>query len=79
MMAPRAAEFVTIEKITSECTTTARGESAHFMPFLISHSAFERVRLFPVTVWPLLSRRFTISPPITPSPTNPSLATELSS
>src|ERR1700675_3970389 len=72
--APSAAEFVTIEKITSDSATTARGVSAHFIPFLISHSAFERVRLYPVTLCPLLSSRFTISLPITPRPTNPNLA-----
>jgi hypothetical protein len=44
-MDANAAEFVTIEKITSDPDATARGESAHFMPFLTSHSAFERVRL----------------------------------
>ena len=43
--APSAAEFVTIENVTSAAATTARGESAHFIPFLMSHSAFERVRL----------------------------------
>src|SRR5882757_5985944 len=74
IMAPSAAEFVTIEKITSDSATTARGESAHFIPFLISHSAFERVRLYPVTLCPLLSSRFTISLPITPRPTNPNFA-----
>src|SRR3984893_7204012 len=31
--APSAAEFVTIEKTTSDSATTARGESAHFIPF----------------------------------------------
>src|SRR5260370_6513583 len=72
--APSAAEFVTIEKTTSDSPTTALGESAHFIPFLISHSAFERVRLYPVTLCPLLSSRFTISLPITPRPTNPNFA-----
>src|SRR5713226_842938 len=77
--APSAAEFVTIENVTSDAATTARGESANFIPFLTSHSAFERVRLYPVTEWPLLSSRFTISLPITPSPTNPSFAINPSS
>jgi hypothetical protein len=72
--APSAAEFVTIERITSDSRTTAPGVSAHFIPFLISHSPFERVRLYPVTLCPLLSSRFTISLPITPRPTNPNLA-----
>src|SRR5882672_2614694 len=72
--APSAAEFVTMENVTSAAATTARGESAHFIPFLTSHSAFERVRLLPVTLWPFPSSRFTISPPITPSPTNPRFA-----
>src|SRR5215472_3273278 len=76
--AASATEFVTIEKVTSDASTTARGESAHFIPFFSSHSAFERVRLYPVTSCPLLSSRFTISLPITPSPTNPNLATHLS-
>ena len=43
--APSAAELVTMEKVTSAAATTARGELAHFIPFLINHSAFERVRL----------------------------------
>ncbi len=43
--APSAAEFVTIENAKSDAATTARGESAHFIPFLTSHSAFDRVRL----------------------------------
>src|SRR5438445_556492 len=76
--APNAAVFVTMENVKSAAPTTARGVSAHFMPFLTSHSAFERVRLYPVTLWPLLSSRFTISLPITPSPTNPRLAINLS-
>src|ERR1700687_2394544 len=53
--APSAAEFVTMENVTSAASTTARGESAQFMPFLTSHSAFERVRLEPVTLWPFPS------------------------
>src|SRR5437899_482097 len=76
--APNAAVFVTMENVKSAAPTTARGVSAHFMPFLTSHSAFERVRLYPVTLWPWLSSRFTISLPITPSPTNPRLAINLS-
>src|SRR5580704_8368315 len=40
----------------------------------MSHCAFDRVRLYPTTVCPLLSRRFTIRPPITPRPTNPRFA-----
>ncbi len=43
--APSALEFVTIENAKSDAATTARGESAHFIPFLTSHSAFDRVRL----------------------------------
>src|SRR5713226_1629879 len=77
--APSAAEFVTIENAKSEAATTARAESAHFIPFLTSHSAFDRVRLYPVTLWPFPSSRFTISLPITPSPTNPSFAMNPSS
>ena len=40
-----AAEFVTMEKVTSAAAQTARGESAHFMPRSISRCAFDFVRL----------------------------------
>src|SRR5207249_11822374 len=39
----RADAFVTMAKITSAADATSRGESAHFMPFSISHCAFPRV------------------------------------
>ena len=42
---PRAAELVTMAKVTSAAAATERGESAHVMPRSISHCAFERVRL----------------------------------
>src|SRR5437899_1885449 len=77
--APSAAEFVTIENTKSDDAATARGESAHFIPFLTSHSAFERVRLYPVTPCPFPSSLFTISLPITPSPTKPKFAMNSSS
>ncbi len=74
VMASSAAALVTIAKVTSEQLATARGESAHFIPLSISHCALDRVRLYPVTVWPLLSSRSTIWPPITPRPMNPRFA-----
>src|SRR5215469_2796713 len=76
--AANAAELVTMESVMSLALTTSLGVFAHFIPFCISHSAFERVRLYPVTVWPLPSSRFTISLPITPKPTNPRFAMKLS-
>src|ERR1700682_287975 len=66
--------FVTIEKVTSAASPTARGFSPHFMPRSTSHCAFERVRLYPVTTCPLSSSRFTIWLPMTPSPMNPKFA-----
>src|ERR1700730_9300853 len=74
VMADKATALVTMAKVTSPAADTALGESAHPMPRSISHCAFDRVRLYPVTVWPLLSSRFTIWLPITPRPTNPRLA-----
>src|SRR5579863_7485610 len=74
MIAASAFSFVTIEKVKSADAHTARGESAHFIPRSIKRCALARVRLYPVTLWPLLRRRLTISPPITPSPTKPKLA-----
>src|SRR5215831_1033353 len=58
--ASRAAALVTMAKTTSAAAVTARGESAQRMPLSISHCAFLRVRLKPVTVWPLASSRLTI-------------------
>src|SRR5260370_39769264 len=72
--AARAAELVTIANVTSDAEATSRGDDAQRIPLSISHCALGRVRLYPVTVWPLLSRRATISPPIVPSPTNPRIA-----
>src|SRR5579863_6552365 len=74
MIAASAFSFVTIEKVKSAEAHTARGESAHFIPRSIKRCALARVRLYPVTLWPLLRRRLTISLPITPSPTKPKLA-----
>jgi len=45
IIAPSAAELVTIDSVTSAASATARGESAHFIPFLISPSPLVRVRL----------------------------------
>src|SRR3989442_9252956 len=67
-------ESVTMMKITSAASATARGESLHFIPVSTSHCAFERVRLYPVTRWPLASSLAAIFPPITPRPTYPRLA-----
>src|SRR5579872_5831903 len=70
----KASVFVTMDKVTSAAAETARGVSPHFIPWSTSHCAFERVRLYPVTVWPLSRSLFTICPPITPSPMNPKFA-----
>src|SRR5215831_17229954 len=43
--AASAVEFVTMDNVTSLASTTAFGVSAHFIPFLMSHFAFDRVRL----------------------------------
>src|ERR1700685_1526766 len=77
VIAVTAAVLVTIAKVKSELSATARGESAHFIPLSISRCAFARVRLYPVTVWPLSSNRLTIWLPITPRPTNPTFAIAL--
>src|SRR5579871_865399 len=44
------------------------------MPLSISHCAFFRVRLKPVTEWPFERRRSTMFPPITPRPMKPTFA-----
>ena len=67
--AVRACVFVTIEKITSDCSAASRGDSAKRIPSAISGSALLRVRLYPVTSWPAESSLRATPPPITPSPT----------
>src|ERR687889_666802 len=71
VIASRAAVPVTMLKVTSAASATARGESAQAMPSAMSHSALARVRLWPITVWPAASSRLAIRPPMTPSPTKP--------
>src|SRR6266576_3960420 len=48
--AANAAELVTMESVMSLALTTSLGVFAHFIPFLMSHPAFERVRLYPDTL-----------------------------
>src|SRR5947199_89324 len=48
--AANAAELVTMESVMSLALTTSLGVFAHFIPFLMSHAAFERVRLYPDTL-----------------------------
>src|SRR5581483_2420316 len=69
-----AAELVSMESVTSAVSQTARGESPQRMPLSISHCAFERVRLKPVTVCPFSSSRLTMRLPITPNPMYPRFA-----
>ena len=45
VIAVMAAELVTMANMKSEALATARGESAHCIPFSTSHCALERVRL----------------------------------
>ncbi len=47
--AASAAASVTMEKITSAASQTARGDSAHCIPRSINHCTFDGVRLNPVT------------------------------
>ena len=60
-----------MENTISDCSATARGVSANFMPAAISGSALSRERFQPVTVCPASISRGTISAPMAPSPTNP--------
>src|SRR5262245_65402451 len=66
-----AAASVTIENTISDCSATARGVAANFMPAVISGCAFSRERFQPVTACPAAISRGTISAPIAPRPTNP--------
>ncbi len=43
--AVKAIAFVTMLNVMSDAAATAFGDSANYMPFSISHCAFERVRL----------------------------------
>src|ERR1700730_8956315 len=70
----KASDVVTIENVKSQAVATSRGEAAHCIPFSIRRSALARVRLYPLTACPFWSKRKTISLPITPRPTKPSLA-----
>ena len=72
--ASSAFESVTMTKITSAASATALGESPHFIPRSISHCAFERVRLYPVTVCPLSSSRLAMRLPMAPRPMYPRFA-----
>ncbi len=67
--ASSAAELVTITKMTSAACATAFGDAASVMPFFTSQSAFDAVRLYPVTLWPLAISSSAMLPPIAPSPT----------
>ena len=45
VIAAMAAALVTMAKVKSDALATARGESAHCIPFSTSHCALARVRL----------------------------------
>src|SRR5579875_3192027 len=52
-----------------------RGVGAHSIPASRSQRALDAVRLYPVTRWPASRSRLAIRLPMTPRPTNPTLAT----